>query len=215
MLMAVEGPYALMVQPDDILISPREVDEHFGTMVCFHSRYALGDSHNYMDKDDFLREMYAIIPIPGYVHLYRSLLRFYDMPENEVREMLYLLNTANLDCYEYYHPERDVIQSGPVAFSNWLEHMNCRPYRTEVQLYKSLLFLKRSIDRDLIVTSQREALQTLRCIISNLEYRFYKAYGMEIEDKRTVYGECTYRLVPREDEPSVCLMHDWIYLPSA
>lgn len=100
----------------------------------------------------------AIIPIPGYVHLYRSLLRFYDMPENEVREMLYLLNTANLDCYEYYHPERDVIQSGPVAFSNWLEHMNCRPYRTEVQLYKSLLFLKRSIDRDLIVTSQREAL---------------------------------------------------------
>ena len=39
----------------------------------------------------------AIVSIPGYVHLYRSLLRFYDMPENEVREMLYLLNTANLD----------------------------------------------------------------------------------------------------------------------
>ena len=118
-------------------------------------------------------------------------------------------------CYEYYHPERDVVQSGPAAFSGWLEHEDYRPYRTEVQLYKSLLFLKRSIDRDLIVTSQREALQTLRCIISNLEYRFYKAYGMEIEDKRTVYGECTYHLVPREDEPSVCLMHDWIYLPSA
>ena len=107
----------------------------------------------------------TIVSIPGYVHLYRSLLRFYDMPENDVREMLYLLNTANLDCYEYYHPERDVIQSGPVAFSGWLEHGDYRPYRTEVQLYKSLLFLKRSIDRDLIVTSQREALQTLRCII--------------------------------------------------
>ena len=38
---------------------------------------------------------------------------------------------------------------------------------------------------------------------------------MEIEDKRTVYSDCAYRLVPREDEPSVCLMHDWIYLPSA
>ena len=58
MLMAVQEPYALMVQPDDILVSPREVDGRFGTMVCFHSRYALGDSHNYMDKDDFLREMY-------------------------------------------------------------------------------------------------------------------------------------------------------------
>ena len=128
--------------------------------------------------------------------------------------MLYLLNTANLDCYEYYHPERTVIQSGPVAFNTWLEKMDCRPYRTEIQLYKSLLFLLRSIDRELIITSQREALQTLRCIISNLEYRFYKAYGMEIEDKRTVYEECTYRLVPREDGTSVCLMHDWIYLPS-
>ena len=48
MLMAVNEPYALMVQPDDILISPREVDEHFGTMVCFHPRYALGDHHNYI-----------------------------------------------------------------------------------------------------------------------------------------------------------------------
>jgi len=59
MLMAVEGPYALMVQPDDILISPREVDEHFGTMICFHPRYALGDSHNYADHDDFLRDLYV------------------------------------------------------------------------------------------------------------------------------------------------------------
>ena len=24
----------------------------------FHPRYALGDHHNYIDKDDFLREMY-------------------------------------------------------------------------------------------------------------------------------------------------------------
>ena len=109
----------------------------------------------------------TIVSIPGYVHLYRSLLRFYDMPENEIREMLYLLNTANLDCYAYYHPEVHVIESGPVAFCGWLEEMDCRPYRTEVQLYKALLFLKRSVDRDLIVTSQREALQT----VYSLQYR--------------------------------------------
>jgi len=57
--------------------------------------------------------------------------------------------------------------------------------------------------------------QLLQAAGIDIEYRFYKAYEMEIEDKRTVYGECAYRLVPREDEPSVCLMHDWIYLPSA
>lgn len=157
----------------------------------------------------------TIVTISGYVHLYRSLLRFYDMPENEIKEMLYLLNTANLDCYGYYHPEAQLIESGPVAFCGWLDHRQNRPYRTEVQLYKSLLFLKRSMERELLIISQREALQSLRCIISNIEYRFYKAYGMEIEDKRTVYGDCTYRLVPQEDEPSVCLMRDWIYLPSA
>lgn len=58
MLMATKGAYALIVQPDDILISPREVDEHFGTMVCFHPRYALGDKHEYADKDAFLKNLY-------------------------------------------------------------------------------------------------------------------------------------------------------------
>lgn len=51
MLMAEQEPYALMVQPDDMLISPREVNDNFGTMVCFYPRYALGDHHNYVDKD--------------------------------------------------------------------------------------------------------------------------------------------------------------------
>ena len=32
MLMAEQEPYALMVQPDDMLISPREVNDNFGTM---------------------------------------------------------------------------------------------------------------------------------------------------------------------------------------
>lgn len=157
----------------------------------------------------------TLYSLPGYIHLYRSLLRFCDMPENEIKEMLYQLNSANLDCFAYYHPDLHVYESGPVRFSMELDRLDKRPYRTEVQLYKSLLALKRGIDRDLIITAQREALQPLRCILSNIEYRFYKAYGMEIEDKRTVYEECLYRLIPSDCEPSVCLMNDWICLPSA
>ena len=88
-----------------------------------------------------------IVSIPGYVHLYRSLLRFYHMPENEIKEMLYVLNTANLDCFGYYHPEIFVVQSGPALFSTWLDNMNYRPYRTEVQLHKALVCLKHSVDR--------------------------------------------------------------------
>lgn len=157
-----------------------------------------------------------IFSIPGYAHLYRSLLRFYDMPSGKVKELLYLLNTANLDSYSQHNPFLYVAESGPVSFCRRLEgDTRCRPYRTEVQLYKSLLALQHGIDRDCTATAQREALETLRCIISNIGYRFFKAYGMEVEDERTVYSACAFRLTPREDEPSVCLMHDWIYLPSA
>ena len=69
-----------------------------------------------------------IVPIPGYVHLYRSMLRFYDMPSAELKEMLYLLNTANLDSYGFHHPEAHVVESGPVAFCGWLDHRYARPY---------------------------------------------------------------------------------------
>ena len=140
-----------------------------------------------------------IVSIPGYVHLYRSLLRFYHTSENEIKEMLYVLNTANLDCFGYYHPNIYVVQSGPALFSNWLDNMRCRPYRTEVQLYKALFCLRHSLDREFMTVEQRE----------------YKAFGVEIDDNRTVYNECVFGLVPDEDEPSVCLMHDWVYLPTA
>lgn len=93
--------------------------------------------------------------------------------------------------------------------------MNYRPYRTEIQLHKALVCLKHCVDREFMTVEQREALQKLHCIISNIEYRFYKAFGVEIDDNRTVYGECAFSLVPDEDEPSVCLMHDWVYLPTA
>ena len=45
-----------------------------------------------------------------------------------------------------------------MAFCGRLDVQDCRPYRTEVQLYKSLLALKRGIDFDCIITSQRETL---------------------------------------------------------
>ena len=49
-----------------------------------------------------------------------------------------------------------------------------------------------------------------KIVLDTLKSRYHRSapLGMEIEDKRTVYGECTYRLIPREDEPIVCLMHD-------
>ncbi len=58
MLAAEQDSYLLLVKPDDITISPREVDCPFGTMVCFHSRYRLGDKHHFTDPDDFRKKLY-------------------------------------------------------------------------------------------------------------------------------------------------------------
>ncbi len=58
MQLAIQEPYMLTVQPDDFFISPRRLDENFGTMICFHRRYDLGDEHNYGDNEDFLKDLY-------------------------------------------------------------------------------------------------------------------------------------------------------------
>lgn len=58
MQLAIQEPYMLMVQPDDFFISPRKLDENFGTMICFHRCYDLGDEHNYGDNEDFLKDLY-------------------------------------------------------------------------------------------------------------------------------------------------------------
>jgi hypothetical protein len=47
--------------PDNDPINPRE-DENYSTMICFHSRYNLGDKHNYKDYLDFL---YALVQEVG------------------------------------------------------------------------------------------------------------------------------------------------------
>lgn len=62
MQLAIQEPYMLTIQPDDFFISPRRLDENFGTMICFHRRYDLGDEHNYGDNEDFLKDLYTEAP---------------------------------------------------------------------------------------------------------------------------------------------------------
>jgi len=152
--------------------------------------------------------------LAGYTHLYRSLLRFCHMKTGEAKEFLFTLNTANIDSYLYSHPYARLHESTPFVFCSKLD-THLRPYRTEVQLYKSLCALKRGIDREVITATQREGVSRLRCLIGNIEYRFFKTYGFEIDDMRTVFSLCAFSLIPKEDEPTVCLLRDWVYLPSA
>lgn len=45
-----------MVQ-DECLESPRTAHDNLATMVCWHSRYNLGDEHSYSDVEDFLQSL--------------------------------------------------------------------------------------------------------------------------------------------------------------
>lgn len=55
MQLAIQEPYMLTIQPDDFFISPRRLDENFGTMICFHRRYDLGDEHMSRLGRDYLK----------------------------------------------------------------------------------------------------------------------------------------------------------------
>ena len=58
MWMSIQEPYLLTVRQDDFFPDPRRENENFGTMICFHRRYQLGDEHQYFSSDDLLEEMF-------------------------------------------------------------------------------------------------------------------------------------------------------------
>jgi hypothetical protein len=72
-MVAVKPPYTLILRDDDIVDSPRETDDCFGAMVCWHRRYNLGDKHDHGSPEDFLRELltshYSANAAPVYDYL--------------------------------------------------------------------------------------------------------------------------------------------------
>ena len=45
--------FNINIYPDDMDFDPREEYDNVGHMVCFHSRYNLGDKHEFNSPDDF------------------------------------------------------------------------------------------------------------------------------------------------------------------
>ena len=56
-MVAVKQPYVLFVVNDDTPQHPRAEQDNLGTMICFHSRYNLGDEHSFHEPDDFLMDL--------------------------------------------------------------------------------------------------------------------------------------------------------------
>jgi hypothetical protein len=68
------------------------------------------------------------------------------------------------------------------------------------------------INADKIKPCQIQTILDLARIMGNAELRFYKSFGMEIDDARTVYSLCVRTLAPDSDEPGLCLLKDWLEL---
>ncbi|WP_342758904.1 hypothetical protein [Kineothrix sedimenti] len=56
-MVAYKAPYLLQIMMDDEPMNPRTDYDNFGHMICWHSRYNLGDQHNFEDTNDFLKEL--------------------------------------------------------------------------------------------------------------------------------------------------------------
>lgn len=56
-LVAMKQPYLLQVMYDDEPLNPRTDYDNFGRMVCWHSRYNLGDDHHFDDPNDYLQDL--------------------------------------------------------------------------------------------------------------------------------------------------------------
>ena len=144
-------------------------------------------------------------PATGFAHLYRSLLRFAHIEPAEARKLVYLLNTANIDANRYERPGRPVHEMSEALFFKYLDNTYARPYRTEVQLFKSLEALCDAIRWSAITDEQRDAVHRLYTIMDTLGWHFHKAFGVDIDDSLTVYSQCRRHLVPDASEPCVCL----------
>jgi len=56
-MVAYQAPFLLQVMCDDDPLNPREDYDNFGHMVCWHSRYNLGDSHDYEDTNALFQHL--------------------------------------------------------------------------------------------------------------------------------------------------------------
>ena len=115
---ASDGTYTVKVEYDEYAGSPRTEWDNLGKMVCFHSRYNLGDVHNYAKPYAFLTQLY-------YDHIRdngKRLVEFLKQGKAEGARLEYNRHTHEWDLHECTYlrtvlgrsePAWEVTQSAP------------------------------------------------------------------------------------------------------
>ena len=144
------------------------------------------------------------IPLLGYRHMYRSLLRFFSMGKSDALALLYPLYIGNLDSCQYEKVPLNMIELTTDGFHS-LAVPFARPYHTEVQLFRSMIGLLRNIRYEATIQDTRNAMKQFRTMIDSLEFRFENTYDCAITDPKTTFSECWTRLIVRDSEPMTAL----------
>lgn len=147
-----------------------------------------------------IRPKIFCIPLQGYRHMYRSLIRYYSLSGVDAIALLYPLYIGNLDSCQYYDVRLKEIELTEDGFYS-LARPYARPYHTELQMHRSMHNLLQNIRREAVIQDTKEALRRLTGMINQLEDRFETVYDCEITDSRTRYNECWNRLTVRNTEP--------------
>ncbi|MEG1513396.1 MAG: hypothetical protein RSD95_00765 [Clostridia bacterium] len=148
----------------------------------------------------FAPHKYRCIPLIGYRHMYRSLLRFYPISKPEALALLYPMYIGNLDTCQYENIPLTMMELTSDGFYSLAEPF-ARPYHTEIQLYRSMNGLLSNIKHEATVQKTRTTVKQYRNMIDALEDRFENTYDCTITDPQTTYGLCWNRLIVRDSEP--------------
>ncbi len=141
------------------------------------------------------------IPLMGYRHMYRSLVRFCHIDGLDAFDLMYPLYLGNVDsCLMADVPlkELELTRDGFCAMAE----VYARPYYTELQMYRSMASLVRNIRKDATIEETRDAVRQFNRLMTALQDRFLSVYECEITDRRTRFDECWGRLTVRSSEPT-------------
>lgn len=140
------------------------------------------------------------IPIAGYRHMYRSLMRYFSFSRLDAAALLYPIYMGNVDSCLYTGVNLPEVELTREGFYSLLEPY-ARPYHTELQMYKSMAVLLRNNLKEATIQESRTAYRCFSTLTNTLMNRFEAVFDCEITDPRTRYDECWGRLQVRDSEP--------------
>lgn len=110
------GDLTVNIYPDENVFNPREDFEHVGQMVCWHSRYNLGDKHSYADPDAMLADIVRDINLPADIVRNLAIQQMRQSEEDKEEMRRYLRNDDSLidyvaDSIEQGAPDASLRQS--------------------------------------------------------------------------------------------------------